>query len=401
MRSYYPYTFFFLLLLLMPLRQAGAALPADRDLPLAIRREAIPSLPAVVETVRGDSEAVILTPTAEIEATEPRDSVIYRAACYIYVTENGLCTRRFTVHTPDRETLPYAKRAARFYALLWTMANQRFQGSVPRLRESVVDVWLSRSGTAGGEQWNSNLYIYDLLSERTGIEWARELAHEYGHYLLPGASGYTEPENWANGVLGERLFLKWFRDDLRDHRLSLTEIPFLTTENLTDYCEKQVVPLIEQMQDNAPDSHRLAGTDRAAMNAFTGVLLYTDETYGAGTIPELLNYLPRERKGRIRGVDFLTALMLWANDAADFSLTLPAGKEMRVYLPRGTFRLRPQTEKAEAFPVTLRSPDLAFTRTTDGYSVRVTKAGWIRLAATTKENRPVVRMHWKKEETAP
>jgi hypothetical protein len=351
----------------------ASARGADFDARLTLKEAE--ALPAQRETVRGASDALLILPDAAAAATvkDPRDGAAYGAVCYVYLSDSGLYVRRFSVHVPDRETLPFARRAGRFLALLWGSANRRFGTACARLRETAVDAWLSRSGEAGGEQFRNNLYLYDLFSERAGIEWARELAHEYGHYLLPGASGYTEPENWANGVLGERLFLKWLRDDLLAGRLTAGEIPFVTPNDMDDYRAKQVTPLIARVQGSGPDPALLARTDRRAMDAFTGLLLYADETWGSAVLLDMLDYLPKSPSAGAHGNDFLTALLLWADRAPSFTMNLPSSGAGMVYVPRGVYQVR----AAGGTPASLTvGRGATVTREGDGWTVRVPSPGW-------------------------
>src|SRR5262249_23113110 len=150
---------------------------------------------------------------------DPKEISLFRALCKVEIADGGGYVQRFRIHSPERAFTPISKKAGRFLALLWGMANRRFGRDCSRLRDDAIDVWLTSTGEAGGEQLNSSVYLYNINADRSGIEWARELAHEYGHYLLPGASGYTSPENWSNGLLGERLFLSWLKDDLDSSRI--------------------------------------------------------------------------------------------------------------------------------------------------------------------------------------
>ena len=51
----------------------------------------------------------------------------------------------------------------------------------------------------------------EIDTSKPQAEACRELAHEYGHAVLPAIGGFKSPEDWANGYLGERLFLRWLR----------------------------------------------------------------------------------------------------------------------------------------------------------------------------------------------
>lgn len=358
------------------------------EFPERLRPAQIASLPAERESVQGASEAFLLMPREEAARIrrDPRDRAAYRAVCYAYVADGGMLVRRFAVHVPDREALPFARRAARFLALLWGAANRRFGTLASGLRKTTVEVWMTRSGEAGGEQFRNHLYLYDLLSERTGIEWARELAHEYGHYLLPGASGYTEPENWANGMLGERLFLKWLADDIAAGRLEAAEVPFVRPSDLEDYRAKQVTPLLSRMRTNGPDTALLAKTDRHAMDAFTGLLLYADELYGSAVLFNLLDYLPQGPAAR--GPDFLHALQQWADGAETLTLTLPSSGEGMVYLPRGTFRVRAVGPSPKTLAI---ARGATVVREGGGWTARVPTSGWRNAASIGSQGPPILR----------
>lgn len=55
-----------------------------------------------------------------------------------------------------------------------------------------------------------DLYLYAAGVACPPGEWLRELAHEYGHIALPGIGGFTRTDDpWADGELGELLFIKW------------------------------------------------------------------------------------------------------------------------------------------------------------------------------------------------
>ena len=59
--------------------------------------------------------------------------------------------------------------------------------------EGLVHVYLCEMGPAGAEQYQDNIYVYDIGQPRTAAEWAREVAHELGHYLLPAVGDFDEP----------------------------------------------------------------------------------------------------------------------------------------------------------------------------------------------------------------
>ncbi len=307
------------------------------------------------EEVFGPSRARLTMIGEGATAKDPKDNGLFRAACKVEISDKEGYPTRFIVHLPERGFAPMGKKAGRFLSILWGMANRRFGRECARLRESSIDVWMTASGEAGGEQVNTNLYIYNVNSDRSGIEWARELAHEYGHYLLPGTSGYTSPENWSNGLLGERLFLSWLLDDVNSSRIDPDEVPFVKQADLADYCAKQVEPLIDQVRNSGADRSILQRMDKLGMNALSGLFLYADTTYGSGSLMRMLEFLPRERSGKIRGVDFLDGLIGWLNQATEFFVVAPGNRPVKVLIPSGTLsnyffagRLYDPTERKKA-----------------------------------------------------
>src|SRR5205823_8541099 len=157
--------------------------------------EGIPSPFALVEGPRGPKYSI-----AKLEGA------VFEQSIGIYILDQATYNLRFVLYYQSPDHRPFAERAGKYLAIIWGLANRRFAGTVSRLRETPVSVWMTRSGDPGAEQHAANLFVYNVLSPRSGMEWARELAHEYGHYLLPGATGYSQPESWSNGMLGERLF---------------------------------------------------------------------------------------------------------------------------------------------------------------------------------------------------
>jgi hypothetical protein len=329
--------------------------------------------------------------SAESAALDPRFNVAYKRVVEVHVEENGVPFRRFNVHVSDAEGLAEAQRAGQFLGVIWNAANRRFGNLTGALRRTPVDVWLTRTGEAGGEQFRSNIYIYDVGSKRAGIEWARELAHEYGHYLLPGASGYTSPESWSNGLLGERLFLRWLRDDMNCGVTKPDDVPYVKSDDLNDYCLKQTIPLIDRIKIRGPDGAALAKLDRQGMDAFTALLLYADDVYGPKAILDLLDFLPANRAAGARGPDFLDAFTAYIGNLRSGSFKLDASPT-RVYLPAGQLRI--EAEKDRRISIEAAKPVPAVS---DGnvLTVRFKTPGW-RVMTARGTNATVVT--WKRVE---
>jgi hypothetical protein len=325
--------------------------PAERLVPSEVER-----LDAATETIDGAFPGLLVVPRGDQLDKDDKYSQPYHAVCCGYIAERASGSnkvigyaRRFYVHAPDADALPLAKRVARELLLLLAENRERLRYDPPR-DNPTVDVWLTRqngqglSADVGGEQFKNKIYIYGITSDRRPIEWMREVAHEYGHYALPGVSGFHAPEEWANGVLGERLFLKWLADDLRAGRLRPEDLPFVTPEQLNDYIARQVTPLIRRIAHDGVDAHLVARRDAAGMDYYTGFALYLDAVYSSNGLLDALSFTtPRTGGVFIEAPDFLRGAYGSLRDATEFTLTPPfpmkagASEGFLVYLPRGDF----------------------------------------------------------------
>lgn len=86
-------------------------------------------------------------------------------------------------------------------------------GLPPAPDERIPRMWLTESGPTGAEQYQDDVFVYDVARDRAPIEWLREVAHEWGHFALPRMGRFTEPEPYASGVLGEALLLQMIADE--------------------------------------------------------------------------------------------------------------------------------------------------------------------------------------------
>jgi len=248
----------------------------------------------------------------------------------------GGCICRFRVHAPDMDVEPTARKVGLFLGILWGMADQRFGRLNSRLRSGPLDVWMCRdAGPESAQQSRRNLYILDALGDRTGIEWARTLAHEFGHFILPGPSGYKEPESWANGVFGERLFLSWLRDDVVAGKVETSLLPFVTRSSLEDYCTKQPDALVNRVMSRGPDRSLLAESTKMAMDEGTALLLYISRVHGSAALQEILVYLPVRASREPTALDMLAAYERWVSDSGSVQYTVPVGRPVFIYLPSG------------------------------------------------------------------
>lgn len=256
---------------------------------------------------------------------------------------------RFLVHAPDAQARPLAERVARLLLLCYDEAHRRIRYDHPTDTPS-VDVWLTRgrgpglSPDVGGEQFKDQIYIYDIFAERAAGEWARETCHEYGHFALPGVSGFKSPEEWANGELGQRLFLKWIWQDVHAGTLQQSDVPFVDGAQLDEYADRQILPLLRRIAREGMDPHAIVRTDAAGMDYYTGLALYVDSVYGSNALLQAFAYTsPRSGDAFVKAPDFLRGVLDSLAGAAVIQVRppWPPGQDRAprffAYLPRGEY----------------------------------------------------------------
>ncbi|MEI8282573.1 MAG: hypothetical protein WCG75_09235, partial [Armatimonadota bacterium] len=154
----------------------------------------------------------------------------------------------------------------------------------PDYSRSCVDVYLCFAGDPGGEQLFdedpqakgmsskvNTIYIYDLPSLKEPLEKVRELCHEYGHASLPAVGGYDKPEYWANGYLGEKLFMNWLA---QQPNLSSDQIYDCDPTLLKKWVAKTCEPLVTKGASNYPATKFLTGKTSESMNHYIGLMLW-------------------------------------------------------------------------------------------------------------------------------
>ncbi|HZT40622.1 MAG TPA: hypothetical protein VFA07_00465 [Chthonomonadaceae bacterium] len=398
--------FLFLCLFVLP-RGAWAAPPAH------LNPSELEDLSGEKEELDGRFAGLLFVPRGDFNLTDDKYGQPFHAVCYAYTAERAVGSAdngpiagydlRFAVYAPDADSLALAKRVSRLLLLLLGEARARLRYDHPS-DISVVSVWLTRqteqglSADVGGEQLKDQIYLYNIYSERKPIEWAREVAHEYGHFSLIGVSGYTSPEEWANGVLGERLYLKWLHDDLSAGRLHPEQVPFVTPEMLGDYVTRQVDPLLRRIAREGVDEHEIGRRNAAGMDAFTALALYLDTVYGSKALMDAFSYTLPQQGGFIHGTDFLRGVYASLAGATDFTVAPPFWtKDARsagffAYLPRGEFHatadgpIHSWSLPADAKGIHLYDRDSFF----------VGLAGWQKLSLTLSrpaETRPHLTFH--------
>ncbi len=162
----------------------------------------------------------------------------------------------------------------------------------PRFGRS-VDVYMATGGDPGGEQLFdidgdtltdsgqpsavNTIYIYQVQNIRSNFELARELAHEYGHAQLPTVGGYSEPESYAAGDVGERIYLSWMLEQLESGKLMAEDTVFVDRDRLKEYVKQNVEPLVKQIASSGVDMAKLRKKDKEGYMHFVAVCTYAHQ----------------------------------------------------------------------------------------------------------------------------
>lgn len=268
---------------------------------------------------------------------------------YVLAANAGQFDLRFRVYSQDRrpEDDP-APKIARMFTTLWHDTYSRLKlDHLTRYNGRIVDVFVCLGGKAGGEQRfdvttengvfkNVNtIYFYDINSFTDPIEMAREVAHEYGHAVLPAIGGYAAPEDWANGYLGEKLFLYWIREGMASGRLVPADAMGVTKEQLDAWLATNVDELVKKTNTVFPTESLLKDPSPAGMDRYLGLALYA-----AHTLPQSVFSRSLLLTGSTDAKDYLEAILLAAEEPEELVFRVPPFlKGKPIWIPHGKGKL--------------------------------------------------------------
>lgn len=257
--------------------------------------------------------------------------------------------RAFVIHYQRPGDEAFARRVASVMARLYWL-GQDYLGVGPAPGR-YVNVWLSHHGEPGAEEHQTHIYLFAVDHDRAPAEWIRELAHEYAHIYLPPVGEYTAPEKWANGYLGERLFLKWL---LLDN--GMTDVWSEPVDGAA-YVANEVVPLRKRYLNAGPASPLVNRTDAEGMEFWIGQMLAVEAAHGPAVLRSLVkNYRTRQPQNvgthlgqALRGLEtgrFNIDPAVCVPEKSDVEVPGRAGAPVRVrkasywfYLPGGSWQL--------------------------------------------------------------
>ncbi len=204
--------------------------------------------------------------------------------------QNG--EKRFEVYAQTAERLPLCAKVCRTLLRLWSLAHEKMGLDHSRIHSYLVEVYLTESGLAGGEQksvtqlteggvprQHNCIFVYRMESFTKPMEMLREIAHEYGHAIMPPIGGFSKPEEWGNGYLGENLFVQMLCDT-PDPAMAWGEDTLGVSKEMAERWRAQNgLPKSDAVWIHGADEKLLEGSGIEAMNAYIGLMLFAQEAF--------------------------------------------------------------------------------------------------------------------------
>ncbi|MGD9496643.1 MAG: hypothetical protein AB7Y46_10095 [Armatimonadota bacterium] len=170
--------------------------------------------------------------------------------------------------------------------------------------QRIPRVWLCESGPTGAEQYDDDIFLYDVMRDRQPMEWLREVAHEWGHYALPRMGRFTQPEPYASGVLGEALFLQLLADEAglvvgepwpgRRAQAAVDGLWGNARAELAEYLAQMRESTLDLWLARGPNSELAAGMGEESFHYLVGAMLWVEAAHGHAMLRETLLKAPGE-----------------------------------------------------------------------------------------------------------
>lgn len=280
---------------------------------------------------------------------EPPQQWMFEWLTTVLVDRKGSRTEynaRFLIYNQERKAKgDQAVPVGRMLSRLWDFNYQEMRlDHANAYNGGLIEVYLCWGGKAGGEhrydfdlQYRNgrkvnNIYFFDLRSFTDPVEKAREVAHEYGHASLPPVGGFTDPEPWANGYLGERLYLRHLRDAMREGKIPAADVMDVSLESLDEWVKANVDPLVKQAARSGPDSKRLIDRSKAGMDAYIGLAMYIDTIFPRQVLSRSMVLSSQ------KAVDYIAGIESAAEEPEQITLRIPPylkGEDLWVPLGKG------------------------------------------------------------------
>ncbi len=140
-----------------------------------------------------------------------------------------------------------------------------------------ASIWIteekSRVPDVVGETRTTNVTYFDVTSQKDPNEFARVIAHEWGHLAMPAARGFTSPEPDSAGHLGEALGLRWLSS-------ASTKEPFHPVLPTPGYVATSRNRFDKALANTPPGTPLFTKRSAQGMFAYIGAVLHVADAYG-------------------------------------------------------------------------------------------------------------------------
>jgi hypothetical protein len=249
--------------------------------------------PTEVGTLHFDYKTIVIVPTVPLptDALDPVDNWPFSRSAYVYSSSDGSKANLIcTMHYQSADIANLALHMGKLLALLDDVYTQKMAAA--RADDGYpFNVWLCDTApvSSGGEQWQNNIYFYDVGDDRSSIEWIREIAHEFSHLAFQAVGGtYTFPEAFANGYLGERLLVRWLARGSSGGRPSVEADWGRTFAGYPNFDRLLLAPALKEFSAHGLTKIELARRDDVGMRYMIGMMLYVDDNCGSATVGSIL-----------------------------------------------------------------------------------------------------------------
>ncbi|MBV6490268.1 MAG: hypothetical protein IT202_00010 [Fimbriimonadaceae bacterium] len=243
-----------------------------------------------------------------------------------------------------RQENDVAPKIGRMLLRMWDMNIRKLKTDHASMYNGgIIDFYLCFGGRPGGEQLFdedeergvrkkvNTVYIYGIQTFTKPPEQAREVAHEYGHATLPPVGGFETPEDWGNGYLGEKLYLKWFHDEVAASRLRPDDVMGTTVEELARYVKSEVDPFMTKAATTEPAKSSIGGKGPASMDAYVGLVLYAEAIFPPDRFARSLRLIGSTFAG-----DYPKAMVAASEEIETYVLRVPPQvKGRQIWIPLG------------------------------------------------------------------
>lgn len=231
---------------------------------------------------------------------------------------------------------------------------------------------VSRPWLASGQSLDvpGDIIFFKTSEPRSEAEWLRELAHEYGHVVLPIFNGFRPPlEPFGNGLLGESLGIMWaaaapteFASPLQEIQAARTApllpaasvtlvdtasaataqpatLPAAETEGrdfareLESHVAANALASLNQWNLQGPGAASRRDPNAAGLQYLQGLTVYIERVYGARTLSAALTALPRMASVPLDPTDETATVNVVSGSGTPGSLAVGAGGLLPGTLP--------------------------------------------------------------------